>query len=42
MRLHPIFQTMKAHLGVDYASPTGTPALTVGDGVFEFAGIQGG
>ena len=42
MRLHPIFQTMKAHLGVDYAAPTGTPALTVGDGVVEFAGVQGG
>jgi murein DD-endopeptidase MepM/ murein hydrolase activator NlpD len=42
MRLHPIFQTMKAHLGVDYAAPTGTPAMTVGDGVVEFAGVQGG
>lgn len=42
MRLHPIFQTMKAHLGVDYAAPTGTPAQTVGDGVVEFAGTQGG
>jgi len=42
MRLHPIFQTMKAHLGVDYAAPMGTPAQTVGDGVVEFAGVQGG
>jgi len=42
MRLHPILQTMKAHLGVDYAAPTGTPALSVGDGVVEFAGVQGG
>jgi len=42
MRLHPIFQTMRAHLGVDYAAPTGTPAQTVGDGVVEFAGVQGG
>ncbi len=42
MRLHPIFQTMKAHLGVDYAAPTGTPAQTVGDGVVEFVGVQGG
>ncbi len=41
-RLHPIFQTMKAHLGVDYAAPTGTPAMTVGDGVVKFAGSQGG
>lgn len=42
MRLHPIFQTMRAHLGVDYAAPTGTPARTVGDGVVDFAGPQGG
>jgi murein DD-endopeptidase MepM/ murein hydrolase activator NlpD len=42
MRLHPIFHTLKAHLGVDYAAPTGTPAQTVGDGVVEFAGVQGG
>ena len=42
MRLHPIFQTMHVHRGVDYAAPTGTPAYTVGDGVVEFAGTQGG
>jgi murein DD-endopeptidase MepM/ murein hydrolase activator NlpD len=42
VRLHPIFNTRKAHLGVDYAAPTGTPALTVGDGVVSFAGRQGG
>ncbi|MFM8864720.1 MAG: peptidoglycan DD-metalloendopeptidase family protein [Limnohabitans sp.] len=42
MRLHPIFQTRHVHKGVDYAAPTGTPAFTVGDGVVEFAGEQGG
>lgn len=42
MRLHPIFHTLQAHRGVDYAAPTGTPAHTVGDGVVEFAGVQGG
>jgi murein DD-endopeptidase MepM/ murein hydrolase activator NlpD len=42
MRLHPIFQTMQAHHGIDYAAPTGTPAYTVGDGVVDFAGVQGG
>lgn len=42
MRLHPIFQTMRAHQGVDYAAPTGTPAQSVGDGTVEFAGVQGG
>jgi murein DD-endopeptidase MepM/ murein hydrolase activator NlpD len=42
MRLHPIFQTLQVHHGVDYAAPTGTPTYTVGDGVVEFAGVQGG
>ena len=42
MRLHPIFQTWKAHLGVDYAAPTGTAVRTIGDGVVEFAGTQSG
>jgi murein DD-endopeptidase MepM/ murein hydrolase activator NlpD len=42
MRLHPIFKTQQAHRGVDYAAPTGTPAMTVGDGVVVFAGRQGG
>jgi len=42
MRFHPILQTWRAHLGVDYAAPTGTPVRTVGDGVVEFAGTQNG
>ncbi len=42
MRLHPIHQTWKAHLGVDYAAPTGTPVRTIGDGIVEFAGVQSG
>ena len=42
MRLHPILQTWRAHLGVDYAAPTGTPVRSIGDGVVEFAGVQGG
>jgi murein DD-endopeptidase MepM/ murein hydrolase activator NlpD len=42
MRLHPIFQTLHVHKGVDYAAPAGTPTYTVGDGVVEFAGVQGG
>ena len=42
MRLHPIFQTWKAHLGVDYAAPTGTAVRSIGDGVVEFAGVQSG
>lgn len=42
MRFHPILQKWRAHLGVDYAAPTGTPVRTVGDGVVEFAGVQNG
>ena len=42
MRLHPILQTWRAHLGVDYAAPTGTPVRAIGDGTIDFAGVQGG
>lgn len=42
MRFHPILQQWRAHLGVDYAAPTGTPVRSVGDGVVEFAGVQNG
>ena len=42
MRFHPILQTWRAHLGVDYAAPIGTPVRSVGDGVVEFAGVQRG
>ena len=42
MRFHPISGQQKAHLGVDYAAPTGTPVRTIGDGVVTFAGVQRG
>jgi murein DD-endopeptidase MepM/ murein hydrolase activator NlpD len=42
MRFHPILQRWRAHLGVDYGAPTGTPVRTVGDGIVEFAGWQNG
>ncbi len=42
MRFHPILQTWRAHLGVDYAAATGTPVRSVGDGTVDFAGVQGG
>ncbi len=32
-RFHPILKRVKAHLGTDYAAPTGTPIRSVGDGV---------
>ena len=42
MRFHPILQTMRAHQGVDYGAPAGTPVRSVGDGVVAFAGVQNG
>ncbi len=42
MRMHPIMQQWRAHRGIDYAAPTGTRVRSVGDGVVEFAGGQGG
>ena len=42
MRFHPILQTWRAHLGVDYAAPIGTPVRSVGRGVVDVAGEQGG
>jgi murein DD-endopeptidase MepM/ murein hydrolase activator NlpD len=42
MRFHPILQTWRAHLGVDYAAPTGTPVRSVGQGVVDVAGVQNG
>jgi len=42
MRFHPILQTWRAHLGVDYAAPSGTPVRSIGTGVVESAGNIGG
>ncbi|MNJ96752.1 Murein DD-endopeptidase MepM [compost metagenome] len=41
-RFHPILQTGRPHLGVDYAAPVGTPIRAVGDGVISLAGWSGG
>ena len=41
-RRHPILHRTRAHLGVDYAAPTGTPVRAIGDGRVTFAGWKGG
>ena len=41
-RLHPILHHIRAHKGVDYAAPIGTPVRAAGDGRIRFAGLKGG
>ena len=41
-RIHPILNLVRAHKGVDYAAPVGTPVRAAGDGRIAYAGPMGG
>jgi murein DD-endopeptidase MepM/ murein hydrolase activator NlpD len=41
-RRHPVLNTIRAHRGVDYAAPTGTPVKASGDGRIIFRGWKSG
>lgn len=41
-RKHPILNKIRAHKGVDYAAPHGTPIKSAGDGKVVLAGRKGG
>jgi murein DD-endopeptidase MepM/ murein hydrolase activator NlpD len=41
-RMHPVLGRYRAHLGVDYGAPTGSPVVAVANGVVVSAGWAGG
>lgn len=41
-RRHPVLQVTRAHKGIDYGAPTGTPVRAVADATVKFSGRQGG
>lgn len=41
-RRHPILGRMRAHRGVDYAAPSGTPVRAAGNAVVQLRGVQSG
>lgn len=41
-RRHPLLNRIRAHKGVDYSAPTGTPIQSVADGKVSYVGWRGG
>ncbi|HEU4735259.1 MAG TPA: M23 family metallopeptidase [Kofleriaceae bacterium] len=41
-RMHPVLHTVRAHLGIDYAAPTGTPVWAAASGIITHRGDAGG
>ncbi|WP_372776662.1 peptidoglycan DD-metalloendopeptidase family protein [Mangrovibacterium sp.] len=41
-RYHPVLKITRPHHGIDYAAPTGTPVMSIGDGVVTRKGYQAG
>jgi murein DD-endopeptidase MepM/ murein hydrolase activator NlpD len=41
-RMHPVLHTVRAHLGIDYAAPTGTPVWAAAGGIITHRGDGGG
>ena len=40
-RVHPLLGTVRAHLGVDWSGPIGTPVMATGNGTIEMADREG-
>jgi len=41
-RMHPILRIARPHYGVDYAAPSGTPVVALGEGRIDQLGFHGG
>lgn len=41
-RRHPVLNTIRAHKGIDFAAPVGTPIKAAGNGRVQFRGVKGG